>query len=122
MSLFGRRSIATLSSVTPFSPLFFGGRPNRNGLPQKGFPFFSRVTQQLSTGNLYVWFSFFQKTSIASERKVRDLTEGFGERQGGLAIEVHHGGFALVFFVTTFVGSQARSPLGRYLGFERLRR
>ena len=30
----------------PFS-LFFGGSPTKNGLPQKGFPFFPRVTEQL---------------------------------------------------------------------------
>ena len=27
-------------SVAPFFPLFFGGCPTKNGLPQKGFPFF----------------------------------------------------------------------------------
>ena len=33
-------------SVAPFS-LFFGGCPTKIGLPQKGIPFFSRVTEQL---------------------------------------------------------------------------
>ena len=31
----------------PFSSLFFGGCPAKNGLAQKGFPCFSRVTEQL---------------------------------------------------------------------------
>ena len=30
-----------------FSLFFFGGCPTRNGLPPEGFPFFSRVTEQL---------------------------------------------------------------------------
>ena len=33
----------------PFSPFLFGGCPTKTGLPKKGFPFFSRVTEQLST-------------------------------------------------------------------------
>ena len=35
------------SGTNSFS-LFFGGCPTKHGLPQKGFPFFSRVTEQLS--------------------------------------------------------------------------
>ena len=36
------------------SSFYFGGCP-KNGLPQKGFPFFSRVTEQLSQHSVGTW-------------------------------------------------------------------
>ena len=43
-------SVDSLScSVAPFFLSFLGCRPTKNGLPQKGLPFFPRVTEQLSS-------------------------------------------------------------------------
>ena len=59
---FGIPFFPQLFSGTLF-PFFVGGCPTKNGLPQKGFPFFPRVTEQLS--------SFFKPTQGGGPSKRR---------------------------------------------------
>ena len=61
--------LATQCSVVlwhPFSLLFFGGCPTKNGLPQKGFPFFCRVTEQLRVLSNFQLSIFSQRQQLKS--------------------------------------------------------
>ena len=70
---FSRHAFVSVSSNTQlFSGtlfLFFGGCPTKNGFPQKGVPFCSRVTEQLSHAS----FQFFRILGPASNVRTARL-------------------------------------------------